>query len=48
MTLGDHPHTDPKDGRPHCPVCGKFVWRVTHSCKGIRVAEPDPNAPEWR
>lgn len=33
----DHPHTDPGDGRTECPTCGKYVWRVTHSCKGVPV-----------
>ena len=35
----DHPHTDPGDGRTECDRCGKFVWLVTHSCKGIPVTE---------
>jgi hypothetical protein len=35
----DHPHTDPGDGRPECPTCGKFVWRVIHSCKGVPVTD---------
>lgn len=46
--LGDHPHANPGDGRPQCPTCGKFVWPVIHSCKGIRVAPVDPTSPEWR
>lgn len=33
----DHPHTDPGDGRTECPTCGKFVFRVIHSCKGVPV-----------
>jgi hypothetical protein len=33
----DHPHTDPGDGRSECETCGKWVWSVTHSCKGIPV-----------
>lgn len=33
----DHPHTDPGDGRSECDVCGKFVWPVIHSCKGVPV-----------
>jgi hypothetical protein len=37
--LGDHPHTDPGDGRPECLTCGKFVWPVTHSCKGVPVTD---------
>lgn len=41
--LADHPRTDPGDGRTQCAVCGKWVWLVTHSCKGIRVTEPT----EW-
>jgi hypothetical protein len=42
----DHPHTDPGDGRSRCETCGKFVWPVTHSCKGVRVAlaaTPEPD-----
>jgi hypothetical protein len=39
MTVADHPHTDPGDGRPECDVCGKFVWLVIHSCKGVPVTE---------
>lgn len=35
----DHPHTDPGDGRTECERCGKFVWLVTHSCKGVPVTE---------
>lgn len=35
----DHPYTDPGDGRKECDVCGKWVWRVTHSCKGVPVTE---------
>lgn len=37
LVLADHPHTDPRDGRSECDVCGKFVWLVTHSCKGVPV-----------
>jgi hypothetical protein len=37
MSLGDHPHTDPGDGRQECQTCGKYVWPVTHSCKRIPV-----------
>lgn len=33
----DHPRTDPGDGRAECETCGKWVWAVTHSCKGIPV-----------
>jgi hypothetical protein len=33
----DHPHTDPGDGRSECRRCGKWVWPVTHSCKGVPV-----------
>lgn len=36
---GDHPHNDPGDGRTECNVCGKWIWEVTHSCKGIPVTE---------
>lgn len=32
-----HPLTDPGDGRVECQPCGKWVWLVTHSCKGIPV-----------
>jgi hypothetical protein len=35
----DHPHTDPGDGRTECDVCGKWVWLVTHSCKGVPVTQ---------
>lgn len=42
----DHPHTDPGDGRVQCPTCGKWVWMVTHSCKGVRVAPPTPEPTE--
>ncbi|MEU4781047.1 hypothetical protein [Micromonospora sp. NPDC023633] len=35
--LADHPHTDPGDGRTECDGCGKYVWPVIHSCKGIPV-----------
>jgi hypothetical protein len=35
----DHPHTDPGDGRTECDLCGKWVWEVTHSCKGVPVTE---------
>lgn len=38
-TRGDHPHSDPGDGRQECDVCGKWVWLVTHSCKGVPVTE---------
>ncbi|MGW5556878.1 hypothetical protein ACWER9_06600 [Micromonospora sp. NPDC003944] len=33
----DHPHTDPGDGRTECVRCGKYVWPVIHSCKGVPV-----------
>lgn len=40
MTVSaDHPHTDPGDGRTECQRCGKFVWPVIHSCKGVPVTE---------
>lgn len=39
--LADHLHSDPGDGRSECPTCGKWVWLVTHSCKGISVT-PSP------
>lgn len=35
----DHPHSDPGDGRSECDACGKWVWPVTHSCKGVPVTE---------
>lgn len=35
----DHPHEDPGDGRTECDVCGKYIWPVIHSCKGIPVTE---------
>ena len=35
----DHPHTDPGDGRTECQTCGKWVWQVTHSCKGVPITE---------
>lgn len=34
---GDHPHTNPNDGRTECLVCGKWVHQVIHSCKGVPV-----------
>lgn len=34
---GDHPHSDPGDGRMECTRCGKFVWGFLHSCKGVPV-----------
>lgn len=37
--LGDHPHNDPGDGRSECDLCGKWVWPVTHSCKGVPVTD---------
>lgn len=36
---GDHPHTDPGDGRTECPTCGKFVFPAIHSCKRVPVTE---------
>lgn len=36
-TLGDHPHTDPDDGRRECDTCGKWVHLVIHSCKRVPV-----------
>jgi len=36
---GDHPYTDPGDGRTECPTCGKWIHQVTHSCKRIPVTE---------
>lgn len=37
--VGDHPHSDPGDGRQECKTCGKWVWLVTHSCKGVPVTQ---------
>jgi hypothetical protein len=34
---GDHPHTDPGDGRTECDTCGKWVWESIHSCKRVPV-----------
>jgi hypothetical protein len=36
---GDHPHTDPGDGRTECDVCGKWVFEAIHSCKGVPVTQ---------
>ena len=36
---GDHPHTDPGDGRTECVTCGKFVFEAIHSCKRVPVTE---------
>lgn len=36
---GDHPHTDPGDGRTECQTCGKWVFECLHSCKGVPVTE---------
>lgn len=35
----DHPYSDPADGRTECEVCGKWVWLVTHSCKGVPMTD---------
>lgn len=35
----DHPYSDPGDGRSECDCCGKWIWPVTHSCKGVPVTE---------
>lgn len=35
----DHPHTNPRDGRTECDVCGKWIFPATHSCKGVPVTE---------
>lgn len=37
QSFADHPHTDPGDGRTECNVCGKWVYEVIHSCKGVPV-----------
>jgi hypothetical protein len=39
-STADHPHSDPGDGREECDTCGKYVWPVTHSCKGVPVTTP--------
>lgn len=33
----DHPYSDPGDGRAECELCGKWVFKVIHSCKGVPV-----------
>jgi hypothetical protein len=35
----DHPYADPGDGRTECDTCGKWVFKVTHSCKGVPVTQ---------
>lgn len=35
--FADHPYTDPGDGRVECEICGKWVYPVIHSCKGVPV-----------
>lgn len=37
--FGDHPYTDPGDGRKECWRCGKLVFEAIHSCKGVPVTE---------
>lgn len=37
--VGDHPHADPGDGRKECETCGKWVFEVIHSCKGVPVTD---------
>lgn len=42
----------PRDGRTECATCGKLVYLVIHSCKGIRLqvrADPirDQMARAW-
>jgi len=39
MSSGDHPHSDPGDGRTECLTCGKWIFEITHSCKGVPVTE---------
>lgn len=39
VPLADHPHSDPGDGRSECQTCGKWVWLVVHSCKGVPVTQ---------
>jgi len=36
---GDHPHSDPGDGRTECMTCGKWVFECIHSCKRVPVTE---------
>jgi hypothetical protein len=38
-SLGDHPHSDPGDGREECDLCGKWIWPAIHSCKRVPVTE---------
>lgn len=42
-----HPTTNPGDGREQCEVCGKYVFPVTHSCSGVRVAAMDGGPSFW-
>lgn len=37
--LGDHPHTDPGDGRSECDRCGRWIFPAIHSCSGVPVTE---------
>ena len=39
----DHPYTDPGDGRTRCETCGKYVWLVINSCKGVLIKRGDGN-----
>lgn len=39
QTQGDHPYTDPGDGRTECRTCGKWIREATHSCKQVPVTE---------
>jgi hypothetical protein len=48
MTAEDHPHTDPGDGRVECQTCGKWVWLVTHSCKGVPVTQAAIDRADFR
>jgi hypothetical protein len=43
--VADHPHVDPGDGRRQCQTCDKWVYAVTHSCKGIPVTGAAPERP---
>lgn len=51
--MTDHPYTNPGDGRSECQTCGKWIWPVTHSCKGVPVTvaawnrKLDELAEEW-
>jgi hypothetical protein len=46
--FADHPHVDPGDGRTECQTCGKYVYPVIHSCKGVPVTVAAKNRMEGR